>query len=195
MFQGSLNPKIRFLAQKLWSVARVQTHTHTDRQTDTHESEYWGHPFRVSGFFPSTYHQGSAQKNSTTRNSVTMVHLPDQRFSLEELEPGQTCPWGTVEEHAQWARHGQHQLHWYRTVTVTLSDIRVGRSVQAAVSPRPSYIQWIQHIDTTGVRTHFDDVRKYQYIGTNPPAYAMIHTCESHEQDDWQPIGSFRRDQ
>ena len=40
MSQGSLNPKIRFLAQKLWSVARVQTHTHTDRQTDTHESEY-----------------------------------------------------------------------------------------------------------------------------------------------------------
>ena len=38
--QGSLNPKIRFLAQKLWSVARLQTET----QTDIHESEYWGHP-------------------------------------------------------------------------------------------------------------------------------------------------------
>ena len=61
MSRGSLNPKIRFLAQKLWSVARVQRHTHT--QTDRHESEYWGHPFRVSGFFPSTYHQGSAQKS------------------------------------------------------------------------------------------------------------------------------------
>ena len=32
--QGSLNPKIRFLAQKLWSVARVQRH----RQTDTKET-------------------------------------------------------------------------------------------------------------------------------------------------------------
>ena len=31
MSQGSLNPKIRCLAQKLWSVARVQR----DRQTDT----------------------------------------------------------------------------------------------------------------------------------------------------------------
>ena len=31
-------------------------------RTDTHESDYWGHPFRVSGAFPSTYHQGSAQK-------------------------------------------------------------------------------------------------------------------------------------
>ena len=32
MSQGSFNPKIRFLAQKLWSVARVQRH----RQTHTH---------------------------------------------------------------------------------------------------------------------------------------------------------------
>ena len=32
MSQGSLNPKIRFLGQKMCSVARRQTH----RQTDTH---------------------------------------------------------------------------------------------------------------------------------------------------------------
>ena len=120
MSQGSFNPKISFLGQKVCSVARL----HTDRQTDTqtewllrtpfqgfmifsfslssrigpkcisfscfkdhstpqkigsqvkrcalqpanrqihrhthiHESEYRGHPFRVSGIFPSTYHQGS----------------------------------------------------------------------------------------------------------------------------------------
>ena len=35
MFQGSLNPKIRFLAQKLWSVARVQRHRQTETQTHT----------------------------------------------------------------------------------------------------------------------------------------------------------------
>ena len=57
MSQGSLDPKIRFLAQKLWSVACVQR----NRQTDRHESENRGHPFRVSGIFPSTYHQGSVQ--------------------------------------------------------------------------------------------------------------------------------------
>ena len=36
----------------------------TDGQTDIHESENRGHPFRVSGFFsnfPSTYHQGAVQ--------------------------------------------------------------------------------------------------------------------------------------
>ena len=62
MSQGSLYPKIRFLAKKRCSVARVQTHRQTDRQTDTHESEYRGHPFRVSGIFPSTYYQGAVQK-------------------------------------------------------------------------------------------------------------------------------------
>ena len=61
MSQGSLSPKIRFLGQKVCSVARVQRDTQTDRQTDTHESENRGHPFRVSGIFPSTYHQGAVQ--------------------------------------------------------------------------------------------------------------------------------------
>ena len=36
--QGSLNPKIRFLGQKVCSVSVA--HIQTDRQTDTHESEY-----------------------------------------------------------------------------------------------------------------------------------------------------------
>ena len=34
MSQGSLDPKIRFIGQKVCSVARVHTDTHTDRQTD-----------------------------------------------------------------------------------------------------------------------------------------------------------------
>ena len=58
MPQGSFILHIKFLGQKVCSVARERT----DRQTDTHESDYRGHPFRVSGVFPSTYHQGSAQK-------------------------------------------------------------------------------------------------------------------------------------
>ena len=60
MSQELLNPKIRFLGQKVCSVARWQTDRHTDRQSD-----YWGYPFRVSGFFPSTYHQWSPQKYVT----------------------------------------------------------------------------------------------------------------------------------
>ena len=42
-----------------------QTDTHTDRQND-----YCVHPFRVSGFFPSTYHQGSAQYTLHTHTRV-----------------------------------------------------------------------------------------------------------------------------
>ena len=67
MSQRSLKPKIWFLGQKVCSVARVQTDRQTDRQTDghtdRHESEYRGHPFKVSGIFPSTYHQGSVQQH------------------------------------------------------------------------------------------------------------------------------------
>ena len=53
-------PKNRFLGQKVWSVARLWTDTHTDKQT--HTKVKTGHPFRVSGIFPSTYRQGSAQQ-------------------------------------------------------------------------------------------------------------------------------------
>ena len=60
MSQGSLNQKIRFLGQKM-CLARVRTDTHTHTQTDTHESDYCGYPFKVSGVFPSTDHQGSTQ--------------------------------------------------------------------------------------------------------------------------------------
>ena len=52
--QGSLNPKIRFLGQMLYSVARAQT----DTKVNTRDM----HPFRVSGIFPSTYHQVSVQQ-------------------------------------------------------------------------------------------------------------------------------------
>ena len=36
MSQGSLNQKIKFLGQKMLSVARERTDTQTDRQTHTH---------------------------------------------------------------------------------------------------------------------------------------------------------------
>ena len=35
MSQGSLNPKIRFLGQKMWPVARGQTHRQTDTKVTT----------------------------------------------------------------------------------------------------------------------------------------------------------------
>ena len=46
MSQGSLNPKIRFLCQKVCPRSCLHTVIRTYRQSD-----YCGHPFRVSGFF------------------------------------------------------------------------------------------------------------------------------------------------
>ena len=60
MSQGSLKPKIRFLGQKLCSVACDDGHTDTKVTTVG----------RVSGVFPSTYHQGSAQKKKVLKISI-----------------------------------------------------------------------------------------------------------------------------
>ena len=62
------------------SVAREHTH----RQTDTHESDYWGHPFRISGVFPSTYHQGSAQYHKTDPKKVSIMHRELQIINLQQ---------------------------------------------------------------------------------------------------------------
>ena len=62
--QGSLNPKIRFLAQKLWSVARVQTHT--DRQT--RKWLLWA-PFQGFRSFPF---------NLSSRIGPTLLFLKDR---------------------------------------------------------------------------------------------------------------------
>ena len=55
MSQGSLSPKIRFLCQKVCSVAREQT----DRRTDRHESKNREHPFRVSGLKKKSFNLSS----------------------------------------------------------------------------------------------------------------------------------------
>ena len=49
-------------------------------QSDRHERECRGHPFRVSGMFPSIYHQGSVKDAKTelqwTAQAKTMMaHL------------------------------------------------------------------------------------------------------------------------
>ena len=74
-----------------------------DGQTDRHESENRGHPFRVSGLFsnfPSTYHQGAAQSSMCSfkpdyfisymfclvENQYTSYKFPSL-YSPEPVEP------------------------------------------------------------------------------------------------------------
>ena len=73
MSQGSLDPKIRFLDQKVCSVARKQTHTYTH----THEREYRGHPVRVSGIFPSFLQPTIKDRSNNT--SILVPHLRSER--------------------------------------------------------------------------------------------------------------------
>ena len=49
MSQGSLDPKIRFLGQKLWSVARVRRNRQTDGQTDR-QTRKWKQRAPFQGF-------------------------------------------------------------------------------------------------------------------------------------------------
>ena len=72
MSQGSLNPQIRFLGQKMWPVARSQTHRHTDAQTDgrTHRVTTEGTLSGFQDFFRSAYHQGSAQPQHRNQKSL-----------------------------------------------------------------------------------------------------------------------------
>ena len=44
-----------------------------DRQTDRHESEYRGHPFRVSGFFKFSF-------NLSSRSGPKIKHLEKYEF-------------------------------------------------------------------------------------------------------------------
>ena len=57
-------PRSNDVPYRLFTDGRTDGHTHTHRQSD-----YCGHLFRVSGFFPSIYHQGLAQ--------FTFTHLHD----------------------------------------------------------------------------------------------------------------------
>ena len=71
MSQGSFSPKIRFLGQKVCSVARSQTDRQTDTKVNTEDT--------LSGFqdfsnFPSTYHQGAVQNKKNVKTHSSGVH-------------------------------------------------------------------------------------------------------------------------
>ena len=77
--QGSCNPKIRFLDQKVCPVARTQTHR---------PSDYFWHPFRVSGFFPFNL---SSRIGPITRSWFGAMVLLDKINQFPGLIQKQLC--------------------------------------------------------------------------------------------------------
>ena len=74
MSQGSFNPKIRFLDPKVCHVARLRTDTPTTYTKVKTEDALSG----FQDFFPSTYHQGSAQYWYKIKN----IENPSQKLIL-----------------------------------------------------------------------------------------------------------------
>ena len=68
MSQGSLDPKIRFIGQKVCSVARVQTHRHTDRHTDRHTRKTPFQNFRNFSFNLSSRNGPITKDSKVTSN-------------------------------------------------------------------------------------------------------------------------------
>jgi len=84
MSQGSIDPKIRFLGQKVCSVAHVQTDGQTDTQTDTKVNTE-DILLRVSGIFPSTHHQGSVQFSGGVTFDLCPFECDRGQLKIEEI--------------------------------------------------------------------------------------------------------------
>ena len=110
------------LGQKVCHVGCWHTDTRTHRQSD-----YCGHPFRVSGFYPSTYHQGSAQK--TWSNRTTLV-IPGTYHDLVTFYIYITDQVGHHCEHDIWClwRH-QTMIFFIAARRTNLTDIYITLSV------------------------------------------------------------------
>ena len=79
MSQGSLNTNIKFLGQKMCSVARRHTDGHC--RTHTHESVYRGHPFKVSCFCSFNL---SSRIGLTVWHTIIVATL-DAEFNILEM--------------------------------------------------------------------------------------------------------------
>ena len=77
MSQGSLDPKIRFLGQRMCSVARGQTDRQTHRHTDTQTHTKVNTEDTLSGF--QEYFLQPIIKDQSNRNDTINITLPDQQ--------------------------------------------------------------------------------------------------------------------
>ena len=164
MSQGSLNPKIRFLGQKMWPVARSQTHRHTDRRT---QSDYWGHSFRVSGFFPSTYHQGSAQQTQAQSGYVKDIYLWTETHE-------------SIVSDVRW----WHSPHFFWQLNVVTSSIKLSIGCISIYKPLVYITLYIPHTDQpVNSQTNKGSCRWLQCHLTR--THSSPHTGSTRLADSW----------
>ena len=82
MSQGSFNPKIRFLVEKVCPVACLQTDRRTDRQSD-----HCGHPFRVSGFFNLSSRIGPKTFTTLLYETIFKKKTKHKKWTLTPRSP------------------------------------------------------------------------------------------------------------
>ena len=110
MSQGSLDPKIRFIGQKVCSVARVQTDRHTDRQTRkwiqrTPFQGFRNFSFNLSSRIGPKMRENDVYKASPRLFSLSLVESCKKSrhpLSLIELKSKRECAqtyWNTWNVH------------------------------------------------------------------------------------------------
>ena len=84
MSQGSLNPRIRFLGQKLWSVARVQRNRETEKQRNTKvTTEGTLSGFQEFFLQPIIKDRPNIISSAQLRNAITRIRLSSHRYKIE----------------------------------------------------------------------------------------------------------------
>ena len=123
-------PRIIQSKKQVYRSKGVLCSSGTNGQTERHESENIGHPFRVSGFIknPSTYHQGAVQFRQGQMFQVGRVSLNKHFFGLILCQA----------------------YHWLATASMN----EIGFRVLQLTGLRPYHPFLIQKIDSSNVINH-----------------------------------------
>ena len=144
MSQGSFNPKIRFLCQKMWHVARAHTDRHTDRHTNRHTDTrkvwlLWA-PFQGFRIFLSTYHQVSANMFSFP---CPKDHSPKIRFLCQKV-----CSPRTKQRERTWKQktNGFQEFFLQPIIKDRSNYLAFKRNCCHRVEKNADYVPWFDHM-------------------------------------------------
>ena len=110
MSQGSLDPKIRFIGQKVCSVARVQTDRHTDTQTDK-QTQKWIQRTPFQGFRNVSFNLSSR----IGPISLQILHTTSDEFDCMKYKLKFMLLWFDLKWNRQFSILSTHS--WWRWCT------------------------------------------------------------------------------